>query len=161
MSSGTTTGGLKVIVTGMVQHFKSVWGFLVIHLSLFWLKLKTTSSNIPTRMKPLPTPPGTHLAMCLYRLTHRFLFLTVGNLFGVAAPTAYCFFFSERLQSPGEKFVWEICFLPRTSQEWSQELQGFLEIWEFPCVGAWDDFHVYVSTALKKLLQLQDKILCN
>ena len=79
----------------MVQHLKSVSGFLVIHLSLFWLKLKTTSSNKPTRMKPLPIPPATQLAMCLYRLTHRCLVLTVGNLFGVAAPTAYCFFFQD------------------------------------------------------------------
>jgi hypothetical protein len=37
----------------------------------------------------------------------------------------------------------------RTAEEWSHELKGFIENGEFPCVGAWDGFHVYVSTTLK------------
>ena len=55
-------------------------------------EIKTASSNKPTRMKPYPTPPATQLAMCLYRLAHGCSFLTIGDLFGVAAPTAYCIF---------------------------------------------------------------------
>ena len=41
----------------------------------------------PTPMKPNPTPPATQLAICLYRLAHGCTFLTVGDLFGIAAPT--------------------------------------------------------------------------
>ena len=99
-------------------------------------------------MKPHPTPPVTQLAMCLYQLAHGCTFLTVRDLFGLAAPTAYCIFqdvFKALVKNLHERFV----FLPRTSKEWSQELQGFLENWEFPCVGAWDNFHMYVSTTLK------------
>jgi hypothetical protein len=39
--------------------------------------------------------------------------------------------------------------LPVDSSEWKQELKNFLENLEFPCVGASDGFHVYVSTKLK------------
>ena len=39
--------------------------------------------------------------------------------------------------------------LLQTDEEWEAELKGFLENFEFPCVGAWDGFHVYVSSKLK------------
>ena len=39
--------------------------------------------------------------------------------------------------------------LSRPDEEWEVELKGFLENYEFPCVGAWDGFHVYVSSKLK------------
>ena len=37
----------------------------------------------------------------------------------------------------------------RTDEEWEAELKGFLENYKFPCFGAWDGFHVYVSSKLK------------
>ena len=33
-------------------------------------------------------------------------------------------------------------YMPRTAEEWNDELKGFIENWEFPCIGAWDSFHV-------------------
>ena len=42
-----------------------------------------------------------------------------------------------------------LVYLPRNLQEWSHKLEQFLENWEFPCVGAWDGFDVYLSTKLK------------
>lgn len=99
-------------------------------------------------MKPHPTAPVTQLAMCLYRLAHGCTFLTVRDLFGVAAPTAYCIF-QDVCKALVKNLHERIVLLPRTSKEWSQELQGFLENWEFLYVGAWDSFCVYVSTTLK------------
>lgn len=102
----------------------------------------------PTRMKPHPTPPATQLALCLYRLAHGCTFLTVGDLFGVAESTAHIIFQDVCKAIVGclyDRFV----YLPRNLQEWSQELENFLGNWEIPCVGAWDGFHVYVSTKLK------------
>ena len=40
--------------------------------------------------------------------------------------------------------------LPETEEEWEKETRGFIENYEFPCIGAWDGFHVYVSTMMKK-----------
>ena len=101
-----------------------------------------------TRMVPHPTTPAAQLALCLYRLAHGCTFLTVGDLFGVAESTAHCIFHDvckAIVECLYDKFV----YLPRNPDEWNQELRNFLENWEFPCVGAWDGFHVYFSTKLK------------
>ena len=39
--------------------------------------------------------------------------------------------------------------MPSSDKEWEEELRGFIENYEFPCVGAWDGFHVYTTTKLK------------
>ena len=39
--------------------------------------------------------------------------------------------------------------MPSTKQEWINEIKGFIENYEFPCIGAWDGFHVYVYSKLK------------
>ena len=41
--------------------------------------------------------------------------------------------------------------LSTTGKEWQNEIRGFLENYEFPCVGAWDGFHVYINSQLKEL----------
>ena len=89
----------------------------------------------PTIMNPYPAPPNTQLAICLYRLTHGCTFLTVGDLFGVAAPTAHCIFL-EVCNVLVRKMYDDFVYLPKTLEDWTKELQGFLESWEFPCVGA-------------------------
>ena len=43
----------------------------------------------------------------------------------------------------------EYVHLPSTEEEWEEILRGFIENYEFPCVAAWDGFHVEVSTNLK------------
>ena len=35
--------------------------------------------------------------------------------------------------------------MPETEAEWVKEMKGFLRNYEFPTVGPWDWFHVYVS----------------
>ena len=39
--------------------------------------------------------------------------------------------------------------MPSTEQEQINEIKGFIENYEFPCIGAWDGFHVYVCSKLK------------
>ena len=45
--------------------------------------------------------------------------------------------------------------LPTTDEEWQNEIRGFLEKYEFPCVGAWDGFHVYTSSQLTNYFSLK------
>ena len=73
-------------------------------------------------MNPYPTPSNTQLAICLYRLAHGCTFLTVGDLFGIAAPTAHCIFL-EVVRKMYDDFV----YLPKTLEDWTKELQGFLK----------------------------------
>ena len=107
-------------------------------------------------MVPQPTPPAAQLALCLYRLAHGCTLLTVGDLFGVAESTAHSIFQNvckAIVQCLYDKFV----YLPRDLGEWSQELRKFLENWEFPCVGAWYGFHIYVSTKLENFYSFKKR----
>ena len=67
------------------------------------MKFPTKFAKQPTRMKSNPTPPSTQLVACLYRFAYGCSYLTVGDLFGVAAPTAYCIY--GCLQSIGKYFI--------------------------------------------------------
>ena len=105
----------------------------------------------PTRFKPEPIPSDTQLAICLYRLAHGCTYSTVGDLFGVAESTASVIF--NQVCKILVSTLYDRCvYLPRNRAEWKHELESFLENWEFPCVRAWNGFHVYVSTKLKNYL---------
>ncbi|CAH3030183.1 unnamed protein product [Porites evermanni] len=90
-------------------------------------------------------PPDTQLPICLYRLAHGYTYSTVGDLFGVAESTASVIFN-------------QVCkILVSTLYDRFQGFESFLENWEFPCVGAWDGFHVYVSTKLKNYFSFKKR----
>ena len=66
----------------------------------------------------------------------------MGDLFGVSESLADKMFnHVVRLLVAGLYDVY--VKLPLTEEEWELELCGFIEKREFPCVGAWDVFHVY------------------
>ena len=75
-------------------------------------------------------------------------YTTVGDLFGVAPSTA-CTIFTHVTRVIVQKLCDQFVVLSRTQKESKEELKFFLEDWEFPCVGAWDGFHVYISSHLK------------
>ena len=47
--------------------------------------------------------------------------------------------------------------LPCNENEWANELRGFIENYEFPCIGAWDGFHVYISSKLKNFYNFKHR----
>ena len=47
--------------------------------------------------------------------------------------------------------------LPNSKQECIKECKGFIENYEFPCVGAWDGFHVHITTCLKNYFSFKNK----
>ena len=108
-----------------------------------------------TRFKK-PTSPERQLGLTLYRLAHGSSYTTVGDLFGVAPSTA-CTIFNHVTQIIGQKLYDQFVILPRTEEEWKAELTSFLEDWEFPCVGAWDGFHVFISSNLKNFFSFQKR----
>ena len=109
-----------------------------------------------TRLKPFPVPTHTRLAICLYRLAHGCTYSTVGDLFGVAESTATVIF-NEVCKTLVSAFYDQFVDLPTDTAEWKEELRNFLENWEFPCVGAWDGFHVYVCTKLKNYFSFKKR----
>ena len=108
-----------------------------------------------TRFKK-PTSPECQLALTLYRMAHGSSFSTVGDLFGVAAPTA-CQMFSTVTSAIIARLYDRVVCLPRNEEEWTKELEYFLEDWEFPCVAAWDGFHVYISSNLKNFFSFKKR----
>ena len=47
--------------------------------------------------------------------------------------------------------------MPASDVEWETQLRGFIENYEFPCVGAWDGFHVYISSKLKSFYSFKKR----
>ena len=94
------------------------------------------------------TSPQCQLALTLNRLAHGCSYTTVGDLFSVAPFTA-CTIFNHAIRCIVQALYDDYVVLPRNEEEWKDELNAFLENWEFPCVGAWDGFHVYISCNLK------------
>ena len=107
-------------------------------------------------MKPNPITPATQLAITLYRLAHGCSLSTLEDVFGWSISTNdkafnyVCRVLAQRLY---DRYV----RLPETEEEWTAEIKGFTENYEFPCVGAWDGFHVYVSSQLKSYFSFKKR----
>ena len=94
--------------------------------------------------------------MTLYRLAHGCSFSTVGDLFGVSISLA-AQTFNKIMRLLVVKMYDSYVTLPSSEQEWEAELRGFIENYEFPCVGAWDGFHVYISSKLKSFFSFKKR----
>ena len=115
--------------------------------------LETVTDDIAeetTKFKK-PTSPQCQLALTVYRLAHGCSYTTVGDLFGVAPSTA-CTIFNHVIRCIVQPLFDDYVVLPRKEEEWKNELNAFLENWEFPCVGAWD---VYISCNLKNFFSFK------
>ena len=110
----------------------------------------------PTCMNPKPVTPEKQLAICLYRLAHGSSYSTVKDLFGVADSTEHVIF-NDVCRVLVSTLYDRYVHLPKSADEWKQELKNFLQDWEFPCVGAWDSSHVYVTTKLKNFYSFKKR----
>ena len=101
-----------------------------------------------TNLNQHPVSVNRQLGLTLYRLGHGASFTTLSQLFGVSISLASVTF-NKVCRVLVATLYNRYVKLPRPDEEWEVELKGFLENYEFPCVGAWDGFHVYVSSKLK------------
>ena len=102
----------------------------------------------PTRFKTEPTSPNCQLAITFYRLAHGCTFTVLEDLFGESLENC-CVIFNKVCRVLVSKMYDQYVKLPETDDEWEMELKGFLENYKFPCIGAWDGFHVFISSNLK------------
>ena len=102
----------------------------------------------PTNLKPNPTSPDRQLALTIYRLATGCTYSTLSDLFGVSVSAASKFF-NKICRLMVVSLYNGYVRLPTTDEEWQNEIRGFLENYEFPCVGAWDGFHVYINSQVK------------
>ena len=110
-------------------------------------------SKVTTKFKE-PTSPECQLGLTVYCLAYGCSYSTVGDLFGVALSTA-CTIFSSVINVIVQSMYDGLVMLPQGDEEWRKELTSFIEDWEFPCVEAWDGFHVYISCHLKNFFSFK------
>ena len=146
---------------------KEVWtdGYLTWNDAQFKSRVRITCATFefllteigPSITKPptnwIPKPIETHrqLGLTLYRLAHGCSFQVLDDVFGVSRSLA-----SETFNI----VIWVlvakvfdlVVVLPETEDEWKVELKAFIENYAFPCIGAWDGFHVHVATLLKIII---------
>ena len=91
---------------------------------------------------------GNQLSITLYRLVHGGFFSTARDLFGVSESLANKMF--NHVVHLLYHLVRCLCETATDLGRMEVELRRFIENYEFPCVGTWDGFHVYVSFKLKQ-----------
>ena len=102
----------------------------------------------PTNLKPYPTSPDRQLALSLYRLSHGVSCSVLEDVFGISRESV-CVFFNKVVRLMVANFYDEHVELPETGDEWEAEIRGFIEHCGFPCVGAWEGFHVHINSTEK------------
>ena len=102
----------------------------------------------PTMMIPNPIEPHRQLALTIYRIAHGCSFKVLKYIFGVSQSLA-----TQTFIKVIRVLILNLCDerikLHSSEEEWVQECKSFIENYEFPCVGAWDGFHVNITTHLK------------
>ena len=110
--------------------------------------IKPFIEKTPTNLVPNPIEADRQLALTIYRLAHGCDFAVISDLFGVSKSLAI-----KTLNHVVRELVVHMykdyVKMPQDESEWISELKGFIENYEFPCIGAWDGFHVYIRSKLK------------
>ena len=123
---------------------------------LSWYNDCGQHSKKTTNAKPNPTSVEKQVASTPYRYAHGVSFHTIGDLFGISKELA-CTIFNKTSRAIVFHLYDEFVKLPTTEDEWQEELKGFIENYGFPCVAAWDGFHIYVSTRLKQFYSFKKR----
>ena len=105
-------------------------------------------------MKPNPTSPECQLALALCRLAHGCTLTALEDLFGESISNCGKIF-NHVCRLLVARFYDRYVRLPVSDAEWEEEIKGFLENYEFPCIGAWDGFHVYITSKLKNFFSFK------
>ena len=110
----------------------------------------------PTNMVPHPIEAQRQLTITLYRCANGCSFNVISSLFGVSISLAVNVFSAVSLQLLTH-FYYEYVKMPTGEEEWKQEAVGFIENSGFPCIAAWDGFHVYATTKLKNFYSFKKR----
>ena len=103
----------------------------------------------PTNLNPGPTHARVQLALTLYRLGQGRTYPVATDIFGFSEPLV-CQVFNHVCRILVARLHNKNVYIPSSDEEWQAKLRGFIENYEFSCVGAWDGFHIYTTTKLKQ-----------
>ena len=97
---------------------------------------------------PEPIEPNRHVGLTIYKLAHGCTFTAISDFFGISESLATQTF-NHVVRELVVNLFDEYVKMPSTEQEWINEIKGFIENYEFPCIGDRGGFHVYVCSKLK------------
>ena len=109
-----------------------------------------------TNMKPDLISVERQLALTLYHLAHAATYNELEIVYGISE-SLRCKTFNKVVRVVVATMYDVYVSLPVSEQQWMEELAGFTENYGFPCVGAWDGFHVYVNLKLKNNFSLKKR----
>ena len=145
---------MKGIIFGMIGNLKSVSGYLERRLNTYWTSEHDKARHSEAAHQPQSFSTNSRISISNYirLIAHGYSFSTVGDLFVVLESLA------------NKTFNHVVCMLvarlydvyvrlPLSEKKWKLELRGFIENYEFPCIGVLDGFHV------KTILQPQKTLL--
>ena len=118
--------------------------------------IKPLIQKEPTVMVPDPIEDHRQLALTIYRMAHGCSFKVLKDLFGVSQSVT-TETFNQIIRVIVSCLYNEFVGTPSSEEEWKIECKNFIENWEFPCVGAWNGFHVNVATRLKNYFSFKNK----
>ena len=135
-------GGETFILIGTMNNLNQ--NFIIIILN----RIDASIVKTPTNLVPEPVGPNRQLGLTIYKLAHGCTFTVIGDVFGISESLATQTF-NHVIRELVVNLFDEYAKMPSTEQEWINEIKGFIENYEFPCIGAWDGFRVYVCSKLK------------
>ena len=112
------------------------------------VKIRDQIELTPTNLIQFPISPERQLALTMYRLATGCSYATLSGVFEVSVSSAGMFFYKICKVVVADLYDTNVK-LPTTDSEWEAEIRGLLENYEFPSIGAWDGFHVQVSSKLE------------
>ena len=112
-------------------------------------RIEASILKIPTNLVPEPIEKNRKIGLKIYKLAQCFTVTVKSDVFGISESLATQTFDHVVRKLVVNLFV-EHVKMPSTEQEWINETKGFIENNEFPRIGAWDGFHVYLCLKLKK-----------
>ena len=129
------------------EQFKSKFRLTKDNFNIILNRIEASIVKTPTNLVPEPIEPNRQLGLTTYKLAHGCTFTVIGNVFRISESLATQTF-NHVVRELVVNLFDEYVKMPSTEQEWTNEIKGFIESYEFPCIGAWDGFHVYVCSNL-------------
>ena len=127
------------------EQFKSKFTLTKDNFNIILNRIEASIVKTPTNLGPEPIEPSRQLGLTIYKLAHGCTFTVIGDVFGISESLATQTFNHVVTELVVNLFDEQVK-MPSTEQEWINEITGFIENYKFPCIGAWDGFHVYVCS---------------
>ena len=131
------------------EQFKSKFRLTKDNFNIILYRIEASILKIPTNIVPEPIEKNRKIGLKIYKLAQCFTVTVKSDVFGISESLATQTFDHVVRKLVVNLFV-EHVKMPSTEQEWINETKGFIENNEFPRIGAWDGFHVYLCLKLKK-----------